>query len=103
MTFVRTGGSGSGVVMPAARPISMHLSSQAILRPSVRITCMPSRSCRTSSGVLPCTMFQYFEDTTGIQLMVKYLFSASSAAVVPPRRAETTAAPGLYRSALPPA
>jgi len=75
---------GSGVVMPAARPISMHLSSQAILRPSVRITCMPSRSCRTSSGVLPCTMFQYVEPATGICAIPKYLFKPSSAAVVPP-------------------
>ena len=34
-------------------------------------------------------MFQYFEDTSGICAMVGYLFSTSSAAVVPARRAET--------------
>ena len=72
-----------------------------MLRPRVRMTAMPSSSLRTSSGVLPWTMFQYREETMGIWLMVKYLFSWSSAAVAPPRRAETTAAPGLKRRPLP--
>ena len=37
----------------------------------------------------------FYTPTTGIWQMVKYLFSTSTLAVVPPRRALTTAAPGL--------
>ena len=44
----------------------MDFSIQAIFFPRVRIVCRPSRSCRTSSGVLPWTEFQYCEVTTGI-------------------------------------
>ena len=56
---------------------------------------VPSSSCLTCSGVLPCTIFQYFDDTTGIDEMVKYLLTWSNAAVVPPRRALTIPAAGL--------
>ena len=54
-----------------------------------------SKSLRTSSGDMPWTMFQYVEGTIGMLAMPKYLFKTSIAAVVPPRRAETMAAPGL--------
>ena len=39
MKFVMTGTSLTGSGMPAARPASIHLSSQAMLRPSSLITC----------------------------------------------------------------
>lgn len=55
----------------------------------------PSLSCMTSSGFQPCTEFQYWEDTTGIREIVKYLLSRSKAALAPPRRQLTTAAAGL--------
>ena len=48
-------------------------------------------------------MFQYCEETTGICEIVKYSLSTFSADVVPARRAETTAAPGLCAKRLPPA
>ena len=47
-----------GVVMPFALPSSMHLSSQAMFRPSSRITAQPSVSSSTCSGLEPCTMGQ---------------------------------------------
>ena len=53
--FVFTAGSRSGNVIPAAFPASIQERSHAILLPSVRIVCIPSLSCFTSSGVLPCT------------------------------------------------
>jgi hypothetical protein len=64
--------------------------------PSVLIVCSPSKSRRTSSGVLPWTEFQYCEVTMGILLIIKYLFSRSNAALAPPRRQLTTAAAGLF-------
>ena len=48
----------SGWVMPFALPSSMHLSSQAMLRPSSRITAQPSSSSSTCSGLEPWTMGQ---------------------------------------------
>ena len=39
------------------------------------VDCLLYTSCRTSSGVFPCTWFQYWEETTGMELIVKYLFS----------------------------
>jgi len=42
-------------LMPAFFPASMLFSSQAMFSPRVRIVCIPSLSCFTSSGVLPCT------------------------------------------------
>ena len=48
-----------------------------------------------ADDVFPCTMFQYFEDTTGIDEIVKYLLIWSNAAVVPPLRALTIPAAGL--------
>ena len=80
----------------------MHRSSQAMSLPRLRMICMPSLSCRTSSGVLPCTMHQYWEDTSGMWLMVKYFCRASSEAVVPALLAETTQAPGLWERAAEP-
>lgn len=44
MKLVITGFSLTGSGMPAARPASIHLSSHAILRPSSRMTCIPSSS-----------------------------------------------------------
>lgn len=48
----------SGVPTPASRAAARLFTSQAMLRPSVRIMRIPSSSCRTSWGVLPCTMHQ---------------------------------------------
>lgn len=71
-------------------------SRYAILFPSVRMVCNPSRSRRTSSGVKPCVEFQYWLETTGIWQIVKYLFSLSNVELAPPRRQLTTHAAGLY-------
>lgn len=54
---------------------------------SIRTFRMPSLSARTSSGLLPCTIFQYREEMTGICPQRKNLFSWSSVAVVPARLA----------------
>ena len=62
---------------------------------SIRTFRMPSLSARTSSGLLPCTIFQYREEMTGICPQRKNLFSWSSVAVVPARLADTTAAAGF--------
>ena len=70
--FVIVGVSRSGSGTPAALPASMHLMSQAMLRARVRIVCRPYRSWRTSSGVFPWTWFQYWEDTIGMLVMLKY-------------------------------
>ena len=83
MKFVHTRGSRSGRGMLAKE---MLLSSQAMLRPSVRIVCMPSRSRRTSSGLLPCTEFQYCDGAMIMLDMPMYLLSWSYAAVVPARQ-----------------
>ena len=50
--------SDSGGVMPAALPASMHRSSQARLRPRLRMVCRPSASSATSPGVRPWATFQ---------------------------------------------
>ena len=50
--------SGGGKEIPACFPASMHLQSQAMFRPRARITCIPSSSFFTSSGLLPWTTFQ---------------------------------------------
>ena len=42
----------------AQPPAAMHRRSQAMFRPSVRMICIPSRSCLASSAVLPWTMGQ---------------------------------------------
>ena len=73
-----------------------------MFRPSVRMVCKPSSSRWTSSGVLPCTMHQYWLGTTGMFEIKKYFCSTSSDAVVPAGLAETTAAPGLYATFPPP-
>ena len=44
MKLVIIGFSLTGSGMPALRPASMHLRSHAMLRPSSRITCIPSSS-----------------------------------------------------------
>ena len=46
-------------------------------------------------------MFQYWLLATGIPQMVKYLFSASKVAVLPPRRQVTTAAPTFMVLSMP--
>ena len=53
MKFVLARGSCAGAGTPAALPASMQRSSHAIFSPSVRMICMPSASCRTSSGFVP--------------------------------------------------
>ena len=65
---------------------AMLLSRYAILFPSVRMVCIPSRSRLTSSGVNPWVEFQYWLDTTGICMMVKYLFSLRLSGSSPRRR-----------------
>jgi hypothetical protein len=94
MKFVDTrfSGSGYGTEVLAA---SMQRISQAMFFPRVRMVCMPSRSCLTSSGVLPKTPFQYWELTLGIWAMVKYLFRRSNVVTLPARRQLSTAAAGL--------
>ena len=88
--------SFSGTEIPLfSFPASMQRSSHAILCARFRIVWSPSRSRLTSSGVLPCTMFQYEDETAGISAIVKYLLRTSTDAVVPARRAEAIAAPGL--------
>ena len=57
-----------------------------MLSPSVRMVCIPSASCVASPGSRPCTLFQYCDDTTGMLLIVKYLFNLSNVALAPPRR-----------------
>ena len=41
------------------------------------MVCMPSRSCLTSSGVIPWVAFQYCEVTMGMLEMAKYLLRRS--------------------------
>ena len=76
----------------------IFFSSHAMLSPSVRMVCIPSASCVASPGSRPCTLFQYCDDTTGMLLIVKYLFNLSNVALAPPRRQTATAAAGLKRS-----
>jgi ribonuclease H-related protein len=47
----------SGEMLGAMYAVRFALNSgfRAILLPNVRMVCIPSRSCFTSSGVLPCT------------------------------------------------
>ncbi len=56
--FVNRAFSRAGGRMPAASAACRHLSCQARLRAMIRMFCIPSASCRTSSGLAPCTMFQ---------------------------------------------
>ena len=58
MKFVMGRRGFSGCRRPAALPASMHWSSQAMFRPSSRITAQPSSSCRTWAGLEPWTMAQ---------------------------------------------
>ena len=88
---------------PVFLPASMHLSIQAIFLARFLIVCIPSRSCLTSSGVFPCTIFQYEDVTIGICIMEKYLFITSKDAVVPALLADITDAPGFLANAAPPA
>ena len=64
-----------------------------MLRARVRMVCSPSASSFASPGAPPCTLFQYWLETTGMPLMVKYLFSSSKVAEQPPRRATAIQAP----------
>ena len=41
----------------------------------MRMICKPSSSFRTSSGVFPCTIGQYWLGAIGMPQMVKYLES----------------------------
>lgn len=66
-----------------------------MLAASVLMVCMPSGSLSRSSARLPWTWFQYWEDTTGMLQIVKYLFRRSKDAVAPPLRHETTHAPSF--------
>src|SRR5574344_499441 len=84
--------------MPALSPASLHFSMKAMFLPTTLIVCMPSRSCFTSSGVLPCTIFQYLEETIGICEIEKYLLIWSMVDVVPALLADVTAAAGFMKN-----
>ena len=58
MKFVQLPRSAWGGSMPAARPASMHLRSQARFRARLRMVWRPSASSAASPGVLPWTTFQ---------------------------------------------
>ena len=92
MKWVGVHGSCSGMGSP---PCFRFFNIHAMLRPKVRMVCSPSMSCEASPGVRPCTLFQYCDETTGMLLMVKYLFSRSKVALAPPRRHTATAAAGF--------
>lgn len=81
-----------GLEMPCSFPAWIFFSSHAIFCANVLIVCNPSLSLRTSSGVNPCTWFQYCEPTMCILQIPKYLFKRSKAEEAPPRRQETTEA-----------
>ena len=66
-------GRSSGV--PFAESSSFR--SHAMLEPTALITDTPSPSRMTSSGVFPCTMFQYVEGTAIMLFMPMYLLSTS--------------------------
>ena len=67
--------SCSGKVIPCSIAISLHFRKKAILLPRIRMVCIPSTSFLTSSGFVPCTMFQYLEETIGICISAKYLLT----------------------------
>lgn len=71
--------------MPFSRAEAIDRSSHAMFSPKVRIVCKPSASFRTSSGVNPCTEFQYCDDTIGMFEMVKNWLSDSNVTDAPPR------------------
>jgi len=81
--FVMMPGSLSGIGCP---PFFRLFSTHTMLSPKVRIVCNPSASCEASPGRRPCTLFQYWELTTGMSFIVKYLFNRSNVALAPPRR-----------------
>ena len=58
MKLVRASLSAWGGWSPAAFPAWMHWTIQSRFRAKFRMVCIPSASWRTSSGVLPWTMFQ---------------------------------------------
>ena len=68
-----------GGLMLLSLPSFIHFISHAIFSPRVRIICKPSRSCITSSGVLPWTIFQYLDETTGIDEFKKTRFHWNAA------------------------
>ena len=90
--LVTWGGSGWGRPYWAL-PSWMAFMRNAMFRPSVRMVWRPSLSWRTSSGVLPYTLFLFWLLALGLRELVMYFFSTSMLAVVPPRRQDTTAAP----------
>ena len=91
--LVDSGSSLSGRSTPSAfNAFSIH----AMLRARVRIVCKPSASFSASPGMRPCTLFQYCDGTTGMLLIVNYLFKRSNVALAPPLRHTATAAAGLY-------
>ena len=74
-------------------PSAILFIRNAIFLARVRMDCMPSASCAASPCSLPCTLFQYWPEATGMPEMVKNLLSSSKVAERPPRLAATTAAP----------
>ena len=76
MKFVRFFGfSISGGSSPFSRARAKARIIYAIFLPNMRMICKPSSSLRTSSGVFPCTIGQYWLGAIGMPQMVKYLES----------------------------
>ena len=71
----------------------MDFIRKAIFLAKVRIVCRPSASSSACPGAPPWTLFQYWLEAMGMELMVKYLFSSSKVEEQPPRRATATLAP----------
>ena len=98
MKFVSVGTTASGAFIDFAA--SLHFNKYAMFHANTLMFCIPSSSFKTSSGVFPCTMFQYLPETTGISFIIKYLFNWSNAAVVPALLALTMAHPNFNLNAL---
>ena len=98
MKFIGCHGSRSGKL---GSPVWIFLSSQAMLLAIVRMVCNPSVSRAASPSDLPYTIFQYYEETTGMFIIWNGIFRVWKAAVAPPLRHTHTAAAGLFCTLLP--
>lgn len=65
-------GSLSGIGCP---PFSGFSVPMPCYRPRCASSANPPESCEASPGRRPCTLFQYWELTTGMSFIVKYLFN----------------------------
>ena len=74
-------------------PRAMDFIRNAMFLARVRMVWRPSASFSASPFSLPCTLFHYGLEATGIPEIVKYLLSSSKVAEHPPRLATATLAP----------